>query len=162
MRTRSGHVLAPTHTQRYRGPREPPKPASRHSWRGAMFIPNNPHKQKVTINAPVTIQLPFPSSEEQGVGKSPGMRWPWYRFFSSRAPSAYRRYTWPSRFSLPAGRVENRNVILPWQGSYLQGNRHAWPTGGVIEYPKTQSMTRAVLAMRQRRERERSRARRVG
>lgn len=153
MRTRAAHVMTPSNVT-VRTPGEPPVPASRHAFRGGSFIPNNPHKMQAQINAPVTIQLPYPSSEEQGIGKSPGMRWPWYRFFTSRAPSAYRRYTWPSRYSLPAGRYEDRNPILPWQGNYLQGNRHAWPNGGIIEYPRSRSLTQAVLALRQQKERE--------
>jgi hypothetical protein len=123
-------------------------------YEGASFVPNNPVKTQAVINAPIVIQLPVPGSEEQGIGKSPGFRWPWFRRWSSRAPSAYRRYTWPSRYSLPAGRTEDRNPILPWQRTYLQGNRHAWPGGGIIEYPASQSLTRAVLRLRQQRERE--------
>lgn len=82
MRTRAAHVMTPSNVTA-RTPGEPPVPASRHAFRGGSFIPNNPHKMQAQINAPVTIQLPYPSSEEQGIGKSPGMRWPWYRFFTS-------------------------------------------------------------------------------
>jgi hypothetical protein len=121
---------------------------------GGSFVPNNSVKRQTVINAPVIIQLPVPGSQEQGIGKSPGMRWPWTRSFSSRAPSAYRRYTWPNRRTVPAGRYENRNPLYPWQRTYLQGNRHTWPGGGVIEYPASQSLTRAVLRIRQQREPE--------
>lgn len=107
--------------------------------RAQLTIPIHQHVGQVAIS-PVEILLPPLQSQEQGIGKSPGFRWPWYRFWESRKPPN-RRTTWPMRFRNPIGRgLEGQDGSVTYLQTYLQGNRHAWPGGGIIEYPATQTL----------------------
>jgi hypothetical protein len=104
---------------------------------GAYVPVQQPFMQAGTTVFP--IQLPPMYSEEQGVGKSPGFRWPFHRTWGRKAPNPTRyRYGWPMRHVLPVGREVTREG---WNSgyllTYLQGNRHAWPAGGIIEYPRS-------------------------
>lgn len=107
--------------------------------RAQLTVPIHQHTGQVAT-APVEIQLPVPQSEFQGIGKSPGFRWPWYRFWQSRKPNRWRG-TWPMKHVNPIGRgYEPQNGSVTYLETYLQGNRHAWPAGGIIEYPASQSL----------------------
>lgn len=99
---------------------------------------------------PETIGYLHPSeaprdSDTQGIGKSPGMRWPWMQFFQSlRLVSLSRNYRghWnhelPSRLLIAGERGPLDRHYLDY---YEQAPRHAWPGGGVIEYPATMPLT---------------------
>lgn len=82
-------------------------------------------------------------SDEQGVGKTPGIgTMPWQRVFQSLVPKRQRMGPgWPNRRTTPP-RVERTG----WGTDYLlffeQRNRHVWPGGYgapqvVIEHPQT-------------------------
>lgn len=83
-------------------------------------------------------------SDTQGLGKSPGFRWPWWRFFVGSAPSVYHNYGFPYRSELPT-RILVRGEIGPLSRQYLeyyeQASRHVWPGGGVIEYGPSVPLT---------------------
>lgn len=89
--------------------------------------------------APVDVGDPPRDSHTQGLGKSPGFRWPWQRFFQSRQPSVYThsgashnfRHELPTRILIAGERGPlDRNYL----DFYEQAPRHVWPGGGVIEY----------------------------
>jgi hypothetical protein len=100
--------------------------------------------------APVDVAIPAPrDSNSQGIGKSPGFRWPWQRFFQSRAPSVFTHtgshypHELPSRI-LIAG---ERGPLNPhYLNYYEQAPRHVWPGGGVIDY--TPSVPVVAIARR--------------
>jgi hypothetical protein len=88
------------------------------------------------------VHAPDPprDSDTQGLGKSPGMRWPWQRFFQSRAPNvAYHsggtgghwRHELPSRILVQG---ERGPLSANYLNYYEQAPRHVWPGGGVIDY----------------------------
>ena len=88
----------------------------------------------------VPVQPPerIPDSDTQGEGKSPGHRWPWNIHFQSLAQSVYRNYRphYPHELAssvLIAG--ERGPLDRHYLDYYEQAPRHAWPGGGVIEYP---------------------------
>ena len=93
-----------------------------------------------TLYAPTQPVPRIPDSDTQGEGKSPGMRWPWKNFFESRAPSVYTHtgshwpHELPSRVLIAGERGPLDRHYLDF---YEQATRHAWPGGGVIEYPAT-------------------------
>lgn len=90
------------------------------------------------IAGPVTVEPRIPDSDTQGEGKSPGMRWPYMPYFESLAQSVFRNYRphWqhelPSRILVAGERGPLDRHYLDY---YEQAPRHAWPGGGVIEYP---------------------------
>lgn len=90
------------------------------------------------IYAPTQLVPRIPDSDTQGEGKSPGHRWPWNIHFQSLAQSVYRNYRPHWQHEL-ASRVLIAGERGPLDRHYLdyyeQAPRHAWPGGGVIEYP---------------------------
>lgn len=76
-------------------------------------------------------------TDTQGYGKSPGMRWPWQRFFQSRQPSVFTHtgshypHELPSRILIAGERGPLDPHYLDY---YEQAPRHVWPGGGVIDY----------------------------
>lgn len=77
-------------------------------------------------------------SDEQGVGKSPGFRWPWQRTFQALVPKQLKQ---GAVGATAAGRINpERPERKNWAGSYLlyyeQEPRHVWPSGPgrVIEH----------------------------
>lgn len=110
--------------------------------RNQFYVPPVIHTRNLPI-APTPIQLPPMSSQEQGVGKSPGWQWPKHTFFQSRKPSAWHRTTWPQRHVVPVGRPEQQGTQTMYLYTYLQRNRHTWPgtPGRIVEYPKSQPLT---------------------
>ena len=94
----------------------------------------------VTSIIAALVQPPerIPDSDTQGEGKSPGHRWPWNIHFQSLAQSVYRNYRphWQHELSsrvLIAG--ERGPLDRHYLDYYEQAPRHAWPGGGIIEYP---------------------------
>jgi hypothetical protein len=91
-----------------------------------------------TIYAPTQKVPRIPDSDTQGEGKSPGHRWPWNIHFQSLAQSVYRNYRPHFQHELPT-RILVAGERGPLDRHYLdyyeQAPRHAWPGGGVIEYP---------------------------
>jgi hypothetical protein len=91
-----------------------------------------------TVYAPMQLVPRIPDSDTQGEGKSPGHRWPWNIHFQSLAQSVYRNYRPHYQHELPT-RVLIAGERGPLNRHYLdyyeQAPRHAWPGGGVIEYP---------------------------
>lgn len=94
----------------------------------------------VTTQLGAVVQPPerIPDSDTQGEGKSPGHRWAWNIHFQGLAQSVYRNYRphWQHELSsrvLVAG--ERGPLDRHYLDYYEQAPRHAWPGGGVIEYP---------------------------
>jgi hypothetical protein len=94
----------------------------------------------VTTIYAALVQPPerIPDSDTQGEGKSPGHRWPWNIHFQGLAQSVYRNYRAHFPHELPT-RILIQGERGPLDRHYLdyyeQAPRHAWPGGGVIEYP---------------------------
>lgn len=87
--------------------------------------------------APVDAPDPPRDSHTQGEGKSPGMRWPWQRFFQSRQPSVFTHTGshWPHELPSRILIAGERGPLDPkYLDFYEQAPRHAWPGGGVIDY----------------------------
>lgn len=86
------------------------------------------------------------SSDEQGIGKSPGYQWPWQRVTEMLVPKQLKQ---GAVGATAAGRsVPTRPTRgLSWSGKYLlfyeQANRHQWPgtPGAVIERPASVPLT---------------------
>jgi hypothetical protein len=114
--------------------------------REANTVPEQGYERSMIIPF-VDIQEPPRSSDEQGVGKTPGMGTvPWDRIFSSLVPKGL-------RMTSGSGNAPNLLTTPPrpersgWGTDYLlyyeQKARHLWPGGGVgapqhvIEHPAT-------------------------
>lgn len=113
--------------------------------RGAETVPEQGYERS-EIAPFIQLQSQPRPSDEQGVGKTPGVgTWPWRRFFQSLVPKSTRQ-------SAGSGNAPNYLTTPPrversgWGTDYLlffeQQNRHVWPGGygapmGVIEHPQT-------------------------
>lgn len=78
-------------------------------------------------------------SDTQGLGKSPGFKWPWQQFWQGLRGGqagggtgvAHWKHELPSRILIAGERGPLSRHYLDF---YEQAPRHAWPGGGVIEY----------------------------
>lgn len=93
------------------------------------------------------------SSDEQGVGKSPGFQWPVRHVQQMLVPKVLKQ---GAVSSTNAGReTPTRPEKRAWAAAYLayyeQENRHQWPgtPGAVIEHPETVPLTRLMQELAQ-------------
>ena len=88
------------------------------------------------------------SSDFQGVGKSPGFKWPLRHVEQMLVPKAYKQ---GAVGATAAGReLPYRPEKRAWAAAYLayyeQASRHQWPgsPGSVIEHPESVALTRLM------------------
>lgn len=122
-------------------------PATRNApSRDALTVPEQGY-ERTEIAPFIRLQSQPRPSDEQGVGKTPGIgSWPWSRVFSSIVPKRGRMAAhWPNQRVTPP-----RPERSGWGTDYLlffeQRNRHIWPGGwgapmNVIEHPATVPLT---------------------
>src|SRR5580704_10167279 len=110
--------------------------------REAMTVPEQGY-ERAEIAPFIQLQDQPRWSDEQGVGKTPGLyAWPWSRVFQSLVDKKAKQGAgWPNFRNSPP-RPEQHG----WGTQYLlyfeQRNRHVWPAGWgnpqtVIEHPET-------------------------
>jgi hypothetical protein len=117
-------------------------------------------EQQQNTDTTLSQLTPTPiSSDEQGVGKSPGFQWPFRDVVQMLVPKVLKQ---GAVSATNAGRVNpSRPLKRAWAAAYMeyyeQGNRHFWPgsPGPVIEHPESVPLGRLVQELSQVEENER-------